>query len=50
MWVQIIDKTNRNLAGHFTAKLFPCVYVFVSKSNKDAKKFFGFGLADEVIK
>jgi hypothetical protein len=37
----------RNVVGHFAGKRFPNhdVYVFACKSEKDARKVFGFGLA-----
>lgn len=53
MWLQVIDSTRlkRNLAGHFAGKRFPGhdVYVFASKSEKDAKKVLGFGLAQHEV-
>jgi hypothetical protein len=53
IWIEVINtaRANRNLAGHFAAKRFPNhdVYVFVSKSNRDAKRFFGFDLADRQV-
>jgi hypothetical protein len=48
-WLEVISKTRgyRNLVGHFAGKRFPNqdVYVFVSKSDRDARKVFGSGLA-----
>ena len=53
LWIEVIDKSraNRNLAGHFAAKrmLDHDVYVFLSKSNRDAKRFFGFDLAEHEV-
>jgi hypothetical protein len=52
-WLKVIDSTRlkRNLAGHFAGKRFPGhdVYVFASKSEKDAKKVLGFGLAQHEV-
>lgn len=49
VWVQVIDSTRlkRNLVGHFAGKRYTGqdVYVFASKSYKDAKKVLGIGLA-----
>jgi hypothetical protein len=49
VWLQVIDSTRlkRNLVSHFAGKRHNGhdVYVFVSKSYKDAKKVFGAGLA-----
>lgn len=48
-WVQVIEVTRlkRNLVAHFAAKRYNGhdVYVFASKSYKDAKKALGAGLA-----
>lgn len=48
-WLEVISKTRgyRNLVGHFAGKRFPNhdVYVFVSKSDRDARKVFGSDLA-----
>jgi hypothetical protein len=53
LWLQVIDQTrlNRNLVGHFAGKRYngQDVYVFASKSFKDAKKVFGFGLAEHEV-
>lgn len=52
-WLEVIAKTRgyRNLAGHFAGKRFPNhdVYVFASKSDKDARKVLGFGLAEHRV-
>lgn len=52
-WIKVIDATraNRNVVAHFAAKRFPDedVYVFVSKSNRDAKRVFGFDLAEHAV-
>lgn len=52
-WLQVIDQTrsHRNLVGHFAAKRYPDhdVYVFASISDKDARKVFGFGLAEHQV-
>src|SRR6266567_1321578 len=48
-WLEVISKTRgyRNLVGQFAGKRFPNqdVYVFVSKSDRDARKALGSGLA-----
>ena len=45
--IDVIDVTRRNVVGHFADKRFPNhdVYVFACKREKDARKVFGFGLA-----
>jgi len=52
-WIEVIDTTRRqrNLVGHFAGKRFPKhdVYVFVSKSEKDARKVLGFGVAQHEV-
>ena len=52
-WLEVISKTRgyRNLVGHFAGKRFPGhdVYVFASKSDKDARKVLGFGLAEHRV-
>ncbi len=49
IWLKVIDSTRlkRNLVAHFAAKRYTGhdVYVFASKSYKDAKKVLGAGLA-----
>lgn len=53
LWLQVIDSTRlkRNLVGHFAGKRYSAhdVYVFASKSYKDAKKVLGFGLAEHEV-
>jgi hypothetical protein len=53
IWIELISKTRgyRNLVGHFAGKRFPGhdVYVFASKSEKDARKVLGFGLAEHRV-
>ena len=49
LWLKVIDSTRlkRNLVAHFAAKRYNGhdVYVFASKSYKDAKRVLGAGLA-----
>lgn len=53
IWIQVIDSTRlkRNLVGHFAGKRYNGhdVYVFASKSYKDAKKVLGAGLAEHEV-
>lgn len=53
LWIQVIDATRlkRNLVGHFAGKRYNGhdVYVFASKSYKDAKKVLGTGLAEHEV-
>jgi hypothetical protein len=52
-WLEGISKTRkyRNLVGHFAGKRFPNhdVYVFASKSDRDARKVLGHGLASHRV-
>jgi hypothetical protein len=51
IWIQVIDSTRlkRNLVGHFAGKRYNGhdVYVFASKSNRDAKKVPGAELGQD---
>ena len=53
MWLEVISKCRgyRNLVGHFAAKRFPNadVYVFASKSDRDARKALGDGLSSHHV-
>jgi len=53
LWVQVIDSTRlkRNLVSHFAGKRHVShdVYIFASKSYKDAKKVLGVGLAHDEV-
>ena len=53
IWIQVIDKTrlNRNLVGHFAGKRYNGhdVYVFASKSYRDAKKVLGAELGPDEV-
>jgi hypothetical protein len=50
LWIKVIDSTRlkRNLVGHFAGTRYKGhdVYVFASKSFKDARKVLGTGLAE----
>ena len=52
-WIEVIGTTRgqRNLVSHFAGKRFPKhdTYVFVSKSEKDARKVLGFGVAQHEV-
>jgi hypothetical protein len=53
IWIQVIDSTRlkRNLVGHFAGKRYNGhdVYVFASKSNRDAKKVLGAELGQDQV-
>jgi hypothetical protein len=53
VWIEVINVTRkqRNLVGHFAGKRHPKedVYVFVSKSEKDAIKVLGVGLGEHEV-
>ena len=53
MWIEVINVTRkqRNLVAHFAGKRHPKedVYVFASKSEKDAIKVLGVGLGEQEV-
>jgi hypothetical protein len=53
IWIQVIDSTRlkRNLVGHFAGKRYNGhdVYVFASKSSRDAKKVLGAELGQDQV-
>jgi hypothetical protein len=53
LWIKVIDSSRlkRNLVGHFAGKRYKGhdVYVFASKSFKDARKVLGTGLAEHEV-
>jgi hypothetical protein len=53
IWIKVIDSTRekRNPVGHFAGKRYKGhdVYVFASKSNRDAKKVLGAGLGQDQV-